>query len=311
MNYPFKLIENTEEYVVLKNIQKSELDIQKYPYIDMNTEYLAITKGIDHTLTIYKKDGHTFSFDYDEYGHTMVSSKFRRLAGHAGEYLKSIGISIVAETIEQPDYAEFYYSNQSPNWRATLKYSDDRHSEDYYRSSTAKNELEMLDELREVFNYTFSDLKYGKPNSNYMEPVWMCKGDRGIVKGLNLNEFDRKKDEKVEALEKELVENYDLYCQTRDNKTYYVTKDKQNVLCVDSTLSFADRADLMKKAIQNNVASESENAYIFATADNREALEDLWAIYPGTIEGYFLDAGEDFEADFDEYCQEFGLALDV
>lgn len=55
-NSIFKLIENTNKQVIIKVDAGDTLSIARHPYVNINYDYITVTKGIDHTLTIIKKD---------------------------------------------------------------------------------------------------------------------------------------------------------------------------------------------------------------------------------------------------------------
>lgn len=94
VNSIFKLIENTNKQVILKVDAGDTLSIARHPYVNINYDYITVTKGIDHTLTIIKKDGKTFSFSWGFTGYTLVSDNLHRLRREVCDYIERCGISL-------------------------------------------------------------------------------------------------------------------------------------------------------------------------------------------------------------------------
>ena len=85
----FSLVENTNRQVILKVNADDLLIIAKNPYVNKEMAYITITKGSSHTLTVIKKDGSTFSFDWGIGGHTLISNNLCRLKFAALDYIKN------------------------------------------------------------------------------------------------------------------------------------------------------------------------------------------------------------------------------
>ena len=89
------LVEDTNELVVFKNEVKTPLEIAKHPYLGGNYEYITVSKGkYDHTITIVKSDGTTFSYEYGRRGHTLVTKNLITLRDKMFEAVMKLGISL-------------------------------------------------------------------------------------------------------------------------------------------------------------------------------------------------------------------------
>lgn len=72
---------NNEVCVILKIKPDKKIKLLELGCFDGNEEYLRLTKGDDHTCTVIKKDGKSFSWDWGKNGFTLVSEKTKML-GH-------------------------------------------------------------------------------------------------------------------------------------------------------------------------------------------------------------------------------------
>lgn len=71
--YLVDIIENNEECVILKVKDNKKLDLIKLGYFDGNEELMRLTKGRNHTCTIFKTNGKSFSWYWGSSGCTLVS----------------------------------------------------------------------------------------------------------------------------------------------------------------------------------------------------------------------------------------------
>lgn len=71
--YLVDIIENNEECVILKVKDNKKLELIKLGYFDGNEELMRLTKGRNHTCTIFKTNGKSFSWYWGSSGCTLVS----------------------------------------------------------------------------------------------------------------------------------------------------------------------------------------------------------------------------------------------
>lgn len=116
------------------------------------------------------------------------------------------------------------------------------------------------------------------------------------------------KQEKVDLISNE-INNYVLYCQTDDDKDYYLDEDGETLFCVNSSLSIYEAVILIKNAKENNIDEDDKNVYVFCTdTENRDRLEELWEEYKGNPD-FFIHVSDEFEDGFEQYCDEVGIEL--
>lgn len=89
----FYLVEDTKEQVIVGVRLLDTLDVARHPYLNKSMEYITVTKGDDHTLTVVNSDGKTWSIDFGLSGHTLVSENVARLRREVMGYLKRSGVN--------------------------------------------------------------------------------------------------------------------------------------------------------------------------------------------------------------------------
>ena len=89
MNNVFELIENNSEMVVLKVNAGDNLTIAMNPYINGTYDYISVTKGKNHILTVIKKDGTSFSFHWGYSGYTLISDSLELLREKVMRFIAS------------------------------------------------------------------------------------------------------------------------------------------------------------------------------------------------------------------------------
>ena len=73
-----KIIENNTECVILEVVAEP-IELIKLGCFDGNETMFRLTKGADHTCTVWSKQGNTCSWYWGRSGHTLVSDKLRKM----------------------------------------------------------------------------------------------------------------------------------------------------------------------------------------------------------------------------------------
>lgn len=197
-SYPFELIQNTNELVILKNTVKTNLDVATHPYIDKTIDYITISKGDDNVITLVKTDGSSFCYTNGKSGYTIVNESLHELRRAAFSYIHSLGITTEIRTTMQPCSATIYYNNWYNAWQAHLYFPNfSKNKQENYFSSTAKSENDMLSEIKAIFNTTFLELKKGKAATGI--DIWNTEATE--VKDLYFFKDEEKSNEIEEEIE--------------------------------------------------------------------------------------------------------------
>ena len=79
LNEIFKLVSADEDKVVIEVLADSPLKVAMFPFVSSEYNYITITRGCKHVLTVIKKDGKTFSFHFGDGGYTLISESLEEL----------------------------------------------------------------------------------------------------------------------------------------------------------------------------------------------------------------------------------------
>lgn len=115
VNY-VKIVENNEECVILE-VVCSPLDLIRLGCFNGNEKMFRLTKGDNHTCTVWKENGDNYSWWWGCGGHTLVSDQMTKMG------------NLIQECIEQ-DF-EIYIGRNKRNIQKTLhirSLEDVRHS---------------------------------------------------------------------------------------------------------------------------------------------------------------------------------------
>lgn len=137
MNNVFELVQRTNEQVVIKVNADNNLVIAMHPYVDSNYDYITVTRGKNHTLTIVNKNGSTCSFDWGDRGRTLISDGLERLKKEVVKFIEE-DCKIVLDADTDDFYeASIFYNSNFKKWQ--IKFNDR-----YNVFTNAKNVCEAM-----------------------------------------------------------------------------------------------------------------------------------------------------------------------
>ena len=110
MNNIFELVSNSREQVVLKVNAKDPLTVALNPYVQSNYEYITVTKGPNHTMSVINNEGKRWSIEWGERGHTLIGASTERLKQEVLKYIGSLDISIEYQGQPVKQVNVFYHS---------------------------------------------------------------------------------------------------------------------------------------------------------------------------------------------------------
>lgn len=76
--YLVDIVENNKDCVILKVKDEKKLDLIKLGYFSGDEELIRLTKGKDHTCTVFNKDGSNFNWHWGTSGYTLVSDNLSK-----------------------------------------------------------------------------------------------------------------------------------------------------------------------------------------------------------------------------------------
>ena len=152
MSDVFELTTQNSEAVVLKVKELSNLDIALNPYVNSSYDYITVSRGEDHVLTIIHKDGKTTSFQW---------GRSTTLIGKELETLKEKVIYFIEEECGIPlgwtgsniSSAEICYNDYHRKWEAILRCSG---KDVFWFSKSANSKNDMV----KIVNKFLPNLKW-------------------------------------------------------------------------------------------------------------------------------------------------------
>lgn len=102
----FRLVQNTEDLVVLEVAVYSPLEIALHPYLNTDWKYISVSKGINNTLTIIDKDGKSKMYQINHFSSKdhikELPVQISKLRKKVLEAIFKYGILIEVPSLELP-----------------------------------------------------------------------------------------------------------------------------------------------------------------------------------------------------------------
>lgn len=103
----FRLVQNTEDLVVLEVAVYSPLEVALHPYLNTDWKYISVSKGVNNTLTIIDKDGKSKMYQIN---HFSSKDRIKELPVQISKLRKKVletifkyGILIEVPSLELPE----------------------------------------------------------------------------------------------------------------------------------------------------------------------------------------------------------------
>ena len=141
----FSIEDIDSDIIVLKVNCNSTLDAAKHPYVNMNDDYISLTRGKDHLMSIIHKDGSSINFHFGRSGHTIIGKDLEMLESKVLDFLHENNI-LIGYQHEPLCAANVFYNSNYKQWELTLEMT--KGDNVYYFSNTAKNADEMIEECK-------------------------------------------------------------------------------------------------------------------------------------------------------------------
>lgn len=103
----FRLVQNTEDLVVLEVAVYSPLEIALHPYLSTDWKYISVSKGVNNTLTIVDKDGKSKMYQINHFSSKdrtkELPVQISKLRKKVLEAILKYGILIEVSSLELPE----------------------------------------------------------------------------------------------------------------------------------------------------------------------------------------------------------------
>lgn len=102
----FRLVQNTEDLVVLEVAVHSPLEVALHPYLNTDWKYISVSKGVNNTLTIIDKDGKSKMYQINHFSSKdrvkELPVQISKLRKKVLETIFKYGILIEVPSLELP-----------------------------------------------------------------------------------------------------------------------------------------------------------------------------------------------------------------
>ena len=146
MSEVFELVSRQPNQVVIKVNADDNLVVAMNPYINKEMDYITVTRGSNHTLTVIRKNGTTWSFDWGDGGYTLIGDSTKRLKNEVIKFIE-YECNIPLEWDDgKVTKASIFYNRNYDKWQLTLE--GDR-TKGYNRAHLWFNDMRSWEEVAE------------------------------------------------------------------------------------------------------------------------------------------------------------------
>ena len=123
MSEIFEFVKADNQKAILKVKELNGLLIAEHPYVNAKMDYITITRGSRHTMTVINKDGTTWSVNWGEGGVTMCSDSVNALKWAARDFFQlECGILLDLTTDNSAiKEAKVFYNHNFRAWQLYLR----------------------------------------------------------------------------------------------------------------------------------------------------------------------------------------------
>lgn len=122
-NEIFELVKYDNQKAILKVKEVDNLTIAEFPFISSKMDYITITRGRNHVMSVINKDGSTWSISWGESGCTMCSDSTNALKWAARDFFQLDCGILLDLTVDNSEIKEatIYYNSNFHKWQLNLR----------------------------------------------------------------------------------------------------------------------------------------------------------------------------------------------
>ena len=119
----FELVKHDSQKAILKVKDVDNLMIAEHPYISKKMDYITITRGNRHTMTVINKDGSTWSVNWGDGGCTLCSDSVDKLKWAARDFFQLDCGILLDLTVDNSKIKEasIFYNSFYRAWQLSLR----------------------------------------------------------------------------------------------------------------------------------------------------------------------------------------------
>lgn len=115
----FEIHSVSPQQVVLKVNVRNALTVAQYPFVNTEMEFISVTRGENHVMTVVKHNGQTWSIEFGANGHTLISDSVKVLKDNVLRFINDnhIMINYCGGDVTM---ATIYYNSYYRKWQLSL-----------------------------------------------------------------------------------------------------------------------------------------------------------------------------------------------
>ena len=121
MSEIFEFVKADNQKAILKVKEVDTLTIAEYPFINAKMDYITITRGKRHTMTVINKDGSTWSVNWGEGGVTLCTDSVDKLKWAARDFFQRECKILLDFTSEKIEAAKVFYNSYFHSWQISFE----------------------------------------------------------------------------------------------------------------------------------------------------------------------------------------------
>lgn len=145
----FNLMEVTRDLVVIKIADLTNYQIATHPYVNGEMDYISVTRGINHIMTIVNKNGKTWSVDWGRDKFTACSSNVEKLRKEVVNFLeKDCYIALDAHfDLKHSEEINVFYNNNTKCWQMVAKHCKEKQTIFYPEAKSIEEVQEKAEQI--------------------------------------------------------------------------------------------------------------------------------------------------------------------
>lgn len=168
-NSIFSIAEVTDDYVIVKVNADDNFTVARHFYIQRDYDYITVTRGCHHIITVIRKDGSTFSWGCGGGRSTIVDDATDLLRNKLFEFIDAQNI-LLDLTFSQIEKVRIGRSKRTQwHWTMRLVNKDGRYSNEYISKATSFDDM-VKDVSRFVHVKKWTQVDSNEENNNAKEP---------------------------------------------------------------------------------------------------------------------------------------------
>ena len=97
------------------------MTVAKHPYVSAEWDYITVTRGKEHVLTVIKNEGSTFNFHWGESGYTLISEGLKKLKLAVIDYLEKENYILLDWDDGKVNQVSICYNGNFESWQLKLE----------------------------------------------------------------------------------------------------------------------------------------------------------------------------------------------